>query len=193
MAPFTPFLADELYQKLTGGESVHLLDWPVIGHINELSINEMASVRTSISEGLNLRASAAIKVRQPLASVSITGHVSEELAEIVAEELNVKQVVQDALEVSIDTHITHELKLEGISREVIRQVQDARKKAGLDVDDRIALSLTSEDSEITSALKQFSKEISNETLATSVLNGHALFETTSKLNGSELIIGLQKA
>lgn len=193
MAPFTPFLAEELYQKLTGGESVHLLDWPVTGHVNELSVREMASVRTSISEGLNLRASAGIKVRQPLTSVSIPGQVGEELAEIVAEELNVKQVIQNAAEVSIDTHITHELKLEGIAREVIRQVQDARKKAGLDVDDRIKLAVSSDDKDVKAALGQFDKTIFDETLATSVLDSEASFEATSQVAGAALTIKLTKS
>jgi isoleucyl-tRNA synthetase len=193
LAPFTPFLAEELYQKLTSGESVHLLDWPVAGHVNELAVQEMATVRTAISEGLNLRASAAIKVRQPLASVSIPGKVSNELAAIVAEELNVKAVKQEAKEVSIDTVITHELKLEGIAREVIRQVQDARKKAGLDVDDRIQLAVASEDKDIKAALEQFRVVIFDETLATSVLASEALFEAPSQLNGADVTVKLAKA
>jgi len=66
MAPFTPFLAEELYQKLTGGESVHLRDWPMVGHINELILQEMADIRLGIEQGLSKRAAAKIKVRQPL-------------------------------------------------------------------------------------------------------------------------------
>ncbi len=193
VAPFTPFLAEELYQKLTGGESVHLLDWPVSGHVNELSLNEMAAARTAISEGLNQRASAAIKVRQPLASVSILGRVSDELALIIADELNVKEVIQEANKVSIDTKISHELKLEGIAREVIRQVQEARKKAGLDVDDRIQLVVLSENSEVRAALKHYEKEIFDETLATGVLESEALYESVSKLGDSELTVQLAKA
>jgi isoleucyl-tRNA synthetase len=193
LAPFTPFLAEELYQKLTGGESVHLLDWPVTGHVNELSVHEMATVRTAISEGLNLRASAAIKVRQPLTSVTIPGEVSDELAAIVAEELNVKQVIQGAKEVAIDTVITQELKLEGIAREVIRQVQEARKKAGLDVDDRILLSILSDNADVSHALKEYQKEIFDETLATGKLETEALYESVSKVSASELSIRLAKA
>src|SRR5205085_2261326 len=71
MAPFTPFLAEELYRQLTGGESVHLLDWPVAGHLDELLIRDMRLVREAITSGLALRAQAGIKVRQPLAKVNI--------------------------------------------------------------------------------------------------------------------------
>jgi isoleucyl-tRNA synthetase len=192
LAPFTPFLAEELYQNLTGGESVHLLDWPVTGHVNELSVQEMAMVRTVITEGLNLRASAAIKVRQPLLSVSVPGKVSDDLAAIIAEELNVKQVKQGAKEVSIDTNITHELKLEGIAREVIRQVQEARKKAGLDVDDRIQLAVIASNKDIQAALKEFNAEIFEETLATSTLLAASLYETTAKVGESEITVQLAK-
>ena len=66
MAPFTPFLAEELYKKLTGRESVHLEDWPVTGHINELALERMTFIREVINEGLSQRAAAGIKVRQPL-------------------------------------------------------------------------------------------------------------------------------
>jgi isoleucyl-tRNA synthetase len=48
-APFTPFLAEELYQKLTGGESVHLLNWPVAGRVNELVVGEMETVRDYVT------------------------------------------------------------------------------------------------------------------------------------------------
>src|SRR5680860_1548322 len=71
MAPFTPFLAEGLYQKLTGDESVHLLDWPKIGHINELVIDEMETLRGYVNQGLSIRALEHQKVRQPLSSVVV--------------------------------------------------------------------------------------------------------------------------
>ena len=115
LAPFTPFLAEELYCKLTGGESVHLLDWPATGHINELSIQHMQTVRDVINQGLSQRASASLKVRQPLKKVTVYGvsDMSPELIEIIAEELNVKEVVVDEkagkdveIAAEIDTSLT---------------------------------------------------------------------------------------
>src|SRR5690606_29140857 len=100
MAPFTPFLAEELYQKLTGGESVHLRDWPKVGHVNELIVDRMAFVREVINEGLSQRASNGLKVRQPLQSVAIPalhdrlGEDMDELAPVILEELNVKELKQ---------------------------------------------------------------------------------------------------
>src|SRR5690606_6879943 len=96
MAPFTPFLAEELYQKLTGGESVHLLDWPEVGHIDEIIVRKMEWARNAINQGLSQRAAVGIKVRQPLALVSVYDQydmLDENLREVISEELNVKEVV----------------------------------------------------------------------------------------------------
>ncbi len=95
MAPFTPFLAEELYRKMTGGESVHLLDWPKAGHIDELALSRMQFVREAITDGLSQRAEAGIKVRQPLQWVSTYDErqqLTSEVREIIAEELNIKEV-----------------------------------------------------------------------------------------------------
>lgn len=193
MAPYTPFLAEELFQKLTGGESVHLLDWPVSGHVSDKVIHEMASVRGAISEGLNQRALAGIKVRQPLASVQVPGEVSDELAQIIAEELNVKEVQCNAKEVVINTVLTPALKQEGAAREIIRQVQEARKKAGLDVDDRIELKVTSDEATISEAYAQFKEEIFSETLTTGSLKDEPAYQVVVKIDDAELAIALAKA
>ena len=71
LAPFTPFLADELYGKLTGGDSVHLLDWPVNNYTNEDVLGSMRVVLTAVNEGLSQRVKAGIKVRQPLQQVIV--------------------------------------------------------------------------------------------------------------------------
>jgi isoleucyl-tRNA synthetase len=195
LAPFTPFLAEELYRKLTGGQSVHLLDWPLAGHVNELSIKDMEAVRSAISEGLNQRASAGIKVRQPLSSVEVPGSLSEEMVQIISEELNVKSVIQNAEAVNIDTELTDELVLEGLARDIIRQVQEARKKAGLDVDDRISLGLDSSDEQLNSAIHTHSALIRQETL-TSVLGKqckNASYTDTVDITPSQqLVIAIAK-
>ncbi len=100
LAPFTPFLAEELFQKLTGGESVHLCDWPKAGHVNEMVTREMGMLRDAINKGLAERAKAGVKVRQPLASATLVNvinanlpkELNDELVEIAKEELNVKEV-----------------------------------------------------------------------------------------------------
>ena len=203
LAPFTPFLAEELYRKLTGGESVHLLDWPIAGHINELSISHMQTVRELINQGLSQRAAAGIKVRQPLKKVSVHGvsDLAPELIEIITEELNVKEVkVVEAtnpeaeISAEIDTSLNAELRQEGLMREIVRQIQNARKQAGLDVDDRINLDLSSTVDTVTEAVKVFEKEISAETLATTLSSKKVSYdyEETVKVEGHELIISLGK-
>jgi isoleucyl-tRNA synthetase len=97
----------------------------------------------------------------------------------------------------LDLEVTPELKQEGLAREVIRHVQQARKQAGLEVDDRIDLSLTSDDEELTMLLKNNSNltdVIQHETLTTS-FNKHDKYahNVTVKIEGSELAIGLSKA
>jgi isoleucyl-tRNA synthetase len=184
LAPFVPFLAEELYQKLTGGESVHLLDWPKAGAVDEDVVSKMATVREVINEGLSQRAANKLKVRQPLQFVEVVNaNLEGEYVEIIREELNVKevrfsaQVTQVAAAVRaqgstqtvmVSTDITPELKREGLMRELIRQVQTARKAAGLNIDDRIVLAVVSDDEEVRQMLSEHAETIKSETLATSL-------------------------
>ena len=214
LAPFTPFLAEELYQKLTGGESVHLLDWPETGAVNEAVIEEMAEVRKGIEQGLSARAAAGIKVRQPLAEARVYMHKEapgeriKEYMTIVAEELNVKDArisialnseTEEALEVQpptfLDTEITPELHREGLMREVIRNVQSARKAAGLEVDDRIKLALLTHENILHEAITEHLDVIKAETLSTEAVleSRDYAYLTDCKVEGMELVVGLEKA
>ena len=194
LAPFTPFLAEELFQKLTGGESVHLEDWMPAGHVNELVVKDMEEVRDYVNQGLSLRAAARLKVRQPLASVTVPRlgeFVSFE--DILKDELNVKEV-KTGQELTIETNLTPELKKEGLMREVVRNVQTARKAAGLNVDDRIALVLSSDDPELTEAIKDFTGDIKNETLATSLeFKGEKSHTTGVTVEGKMLTVSLERS
>lgn len=207
LAPFTPFLAEELYHKLTGGESVHLLDWPETGTINEFVVKDMALTRRVIELGLAQRMaktelSPQIKVRQPLSSITYTGtKLSDDFELMIAEEVNVKTVTHDegyegeSLVVSLDKNLTPELIREGLAREVIRNVQSARKTAGLEVDDRIVLALLSKDEELRQAMTEYQNAIMTETLANEYVleSREYAFVTDCKIEGKELVIGLQKA
>jgi isoleucyl-tRNA synthetase len=220
MAPFTPFMSEELYRLLAGGESVHLCDWPAAGHINDLLLQEMSFVREVISDGLAQRAETRLKVRQPLQSVSIYdtyNRLNDDYKAIIAEELNVKQVearhnqkldpetpflkawlekVNEYPTTILNVELTPALKQEGLMREVVRQVQQARKQAGLEVDDRIDLSLSTHDAELQAVLdsKNLTDVIAKETLAKS-LNQllEPSFETTVGVDNILLDIALAKA
>ena len=192
IAPFTPFLAEELYQKLTGGESVHLLGWPEVGVIDKMLITDMNRTRDYITEGLALRAKASIKVRQPLQNATVPP-VPKEYIEIIEEELNVKEVNhQDDSTVSINTNITPELKREGMAREVVRQVQNTRKQTGLEVDDRIILSLASPNTELQQAIDDHKDTILAETLAIRLQNDLGGVVNSVNVDGTELDIVIEK-
>jgi isoleucyl-tRNA synthetase len=98
LAPFCPFVADELYDNLDGGEpSVHLCDFPVAGERDRRLEQAMAVARETVRLGLAARGQAKLKVRQPLraAVVVATGFEREaisELADVVREELNVREL-----------------------------------------------------------------------------------------------------
>lgn len=203
MAPFTPFLAEELYQKLTGGESVHLRDWPKEGSVNQLTLDKMDFVRGVINEALSLRAAAGVKVRQPLQAVSVEGAPSyvegmeNEYTDIVQDELNVKTVKydthKDEFEVSLDATITPALKREGYAREAIRFVQGARKKAGLNIDDRIQLSFSTTHQGLRKALQEHSDTIKSETLADSLeFDKTFAYEESSNVDDAPLTLSLEK-
>lgn len=204
MAPFTPFLAEELYRKLTGGESVHLQDWPEVGHVNELVLDRMAFVREVINEGLSQRAAAGIKVRQPLQDLYVKGaptffdDIEQEYISILQEELNVKAARVNTdnvpLEITISTELTPALKREGMMREVIRNVQSARKDAKLQVDDRIILGLHTPDAELTKAIAEHKETIGAETLAKRLGHETGYEHTAVRLvDGVELTVSLEKA
>ena len=195
LAPFTPFLAEELYRNLTGDkESIHLKDWLPAGHINQLVVDDMETIRGYVNEGLSLRAANKLKVRQPLASVTVP-KVGEfvNFEEILKDELNVKSV-KTGKELAIDTKLTPELKREGLMREVVRHVQAARKNAGLNVDDHIALVLETDDKELRAAIDEHAETISTETLADALHHeGKREYHTSAKVEGAELTIALEKS
>jgi len=147
MAPFMPFLAEALHGELAGANapvSVHLEAWPKA----EFSLSEkerkeltenMTAVRGLASAGLAARVAAGIKVRQPLASMTIAVKLSDELQAVLADEVNVKKILfdTDLKEPLLDTAITEELREEGTVRELTRMFQGLRQKAALKPADRI--------------------------------------------------------
>jgi len=143
LAPFTPFIAEEIYKNLANEESVHSANFPEAqgNLIDSNLIAEMSRARKIVEQGLAKRAEAKIRVRQPLGSLSYHGKkLDKELESIIADEVNVKKVVNDekAKEgIVLDTKITADLIAGGQEREMIRAIQSLRKKADFEVDDRI--------------------------------------------------------
>ncbi|WGD36277.1 isoleucine--tRNA ligase [Lysinibacter sp. HNR] len=253
-APFIPLIGEQIWQGLTGGRSVHLTDWPDPNEFPEESelVRTMDQVRAVTSTALSLRKGNGLRVRLPLAELTVVVSDADTLSPfvpLITEELNVKNVtlvereegstevygirhqltvnaraagprlgkeVQAAIRaaksgdwsvgedgtvmagglaleaneydltlsigesseqggkaialladdgfVMLNTVITPELEAEGLARDVVRAVQDARKEAGLDVSDRISLTLGL-DEEGAAAVSQFRDLVSTETLA----------------------------
>jgi isoleucyl-tRNA synthetase len=290
LAPFTPFLADEIYTNLGGGaeeefgdraDSVHLCDYPMPAEAlidDELEAG-MEAVRRTVELGRAARAQAKVKVRQPLRKAVVVASDSERaaierLSEVVASELNVKEIefvheeaelvsyrvkpnyralgprfgksmqqvaaaiealeadaVADALKrgeevgisidgkdhtltaeelslvmeplegyeveaeaghaVALSLEIDDELRAEGLAREIVHAVQNARREAGLEVSDRIELSLGGDD-ELIGAARAHEAYISGETLATSVSYDGAGAGEKTTVEGRELLIGVSR-
>jgi len=197
IAPFCPFLAEELWQKLVGGESVHLKNWPKVGKIDQKVLNDMKLTRDIIEKGLALRMErddgfGQIKIRQPLAELTYSGEKLADFYEkIIVDEVNVKNV-EFGNKFKLDKNITPELKLEGQSREIIRAIQKARKDADLSVDDRININIHTEDEDLDKALELYKNEIMKEVLATEFVENDG-YQTSTKIDGKEITIQLKKA
>jgi len=153
-APFIPFLAEEIFQNLGGnnyqkGKSVHLSKWPVSDKetINKLLaggiVDQMQKVRQITAQVLAERAKRGIKVRQPLAKITLGKdmELDVEMRNLLAEEINVKIVEFDPAvsDFSIDWNLTPELIAQGYMREIIRNIQELRKTGALTPKDAIAV------------------------------------------------------
>lgn len=171
IAPVMPFMADYLYQELGNTSSVHLADWPEVEKklINEELEEQMQQVREICSLGLQKRAEANLKVRQPLAKIQIPDYkLQKELLDLMRDEVNVKEVVADIKEgVVLDTTITEELKAEGAVRDFVRTIQSKRKEMGLTPKDKIWVTY-SENKEI---VEKYADQIKKQVIAEGIIFG----------------------
>ncbi len=143
MAPFTPFIAETVWQSVSGkNSSVHLEMWPIAGGVDEEVLIKMTEVRKVVELGLSLRKEAGIKVRQPLNAISVNREFTPDYISVMMLELNVNKVTQDKedgwldkkegeLVLALDTSITTELKKVGLLREIVRAINQLRKEASL--------------------------------------------------------------
>jgi isoleucyl-tRNA synthetase len=260
VAPLAPMVAEEIWRGLTGGRSVHLTDWPSSEGFpsDHVLVERMDSVREVCSAALSLRKARGLRVRLPLASLTVaTPHASDlrDFADLIADEVNVKEVVltddlggycervlslvpralgprlggqvQQVIKavkagdwsvaggtvggaggadrgvtvtaggvelrdgeyelklvaadvehsaplpegvVVLDTTVTPALHAEGLARDVVRVVQQARREADLNVSDRITLTVEAS-AEVAAAVAAHRSFIASETLATDVALG----------------------
>ena len=248
-APLLPLTTEVVWRGLTGGRSVHLRDWPPAADLpaDPALVHAMDEVRVVCSAALSLRKANRLRVRLPLATLTVAVPDAAELAPftgIIADEVNVKRVVltedvaahghveltvnaraagprlgaavqrviravkagewshgPDATVLAagvvllpgeyderlvsadtgaaaalpggsglvvLDTGVSPELAAEGVARDVVRLVQQARRAGGLDVSDRIALTLDADDQATVDAVRRHQDLLAREVLAVSV-------------------------
>ncbi|MBU2028870.1 isoleucine--tRNA ligase, partial [Patescibacteria group bacterium] len=221
MAPFTPFIAEEIYKNLTGEESVHLTDFPIADEklIDEKLSMQMRKVRDVINIGLEIRASEKKKVRQPLAFLETNCQDIKIFEDIIKEELNVKKInfvkrvnqndenliirdlysepneltatIDIATQIGINIDITPDLKLEGQAREIIRFIQEMRKEAGYEVDNRIKVGYKGAEK----VFNKFGEIIAKEILATDLkkdIFAEADLQKSVKIDKEEIVITIKR-
>ncbi|SEQ52231.1 Isoleucyl-tRNA synthetase [Lentzea xinjiangensis] len=270
-APLLPYTTEVVWRGLTGGRSVHLTDFPAVADLpaDDALVAAMDEVRDVCSTALSLRKANKLRVRLPLARLTVASPVAgslEDFAEIVRDEVNVKEVslstdvdaygqfqlvvnaraagprlgpnVQKVIKavkagdwsevdgkvvaagvelfegeyeqrlvatdpaataalpggagvVVLDTVLTPELEAEGVARDLVRVVQQARKDAQLDVSDRITLTLELPDA-VRSAVEPHLEFVRAETLTTSVVFGEGVAEGTVG-DGLKVKVAVSKA
>ena len=204
IAPFAPFFAEALYKSLNAALSVHLEDWPKAEnkYIDKKLSSAMDETRKFASAVLAKRAEAGIKVRQPLAKLKIRNPKSEilsnrDLTEILKDEINVKDIVLDAgikEDFELDTNITHELKEEGILRELTRAIQGFRQDAKLKPQDIIGLFLDGPE-ELKIIVSKYGETLKKDVKAESIeLKRSSKFdaELETKVDEMPIWIGIKK-
>ncbi|MBI5077778.1 MAG: class I tRNA ligase family protein [Candidatus Yonathbacteria bacterium] len=197
LAPVMPFLADHIYLRAGGEkESVHLEKWPSSTEPDKQILKYMAIARNAVSLALEVRAKAGIKVRQPLARLTIKdsslkdkdGYIS-----LIEDEINVKEVSFDGAipeDVILDTNITSKLKREGQFRDLLRSIQELRKEIKLDPSDIVTLHIKTTD-EGRDIVREFMDELKKTALVHEVVFGEAPGEAID-INGISFAFFLKK-
>jgi isoleucyl-tRNA synthetase len=191
-APIMPFIAESVYRGVLGEGSVHLESWPQARSTpgTETLLSDMSAVRGAVSLALEARAKAGIKVRQPLSRLTITENSSAELRSIIAEEVNVKEVVIGS-EFMLDTTLTPALLREGHMRDLIRAVQELRKEADLKPSDKVVLQVHTSDSEDMKSLVEEARSDLSRIAGVERIEHSAAFE--GKTVFPQLIVALVRA
>jgi isoleucyl-tRNA synthetase len=226
LAPFMPFISEELYQNLVcsinpeAKESVHLTDFPVAdkAKINDKLDSDVKLAMKIASLGRAARAKVGIKVRQPLAKVMVKVESEEEgealgkLATEIEEEINVKEMEFSLEELSLDmpgysiasdgrytvalsTELTPELAAAGISREVVRRLQNMRRAANFDVADYI-ITYYQAGELIKRAITDFGDYIKQETLSRELMADFppdGAYTEKYRISNSEILLAIMKA
>jgi isoleucyl-tRNA synthetase len=175
LAPFTPFLAEQLYQQLKPGlneplESVHFEKWPLLDTWQNQDLEvAMEQVRAIVERGHAARKDSSLRVRQPLRAITVfnSSNLSDEFVDLIKDELNVKEVEfvsgEGQLAVELDTALDEQLLKEGVVREAIREIQRLRREAGYNFTSVASVSWVGTDQKAMQALEEFKEELTSKT------------------------------
>jgi isoleucyl-tRNA synthetase len=212
MAPFMPFMAENLWQKIRGynftdkNKSVHLEAWPQSDDIDEKIISRMEIVKEIVEKGLAQRDEQKIKVRQPLQKATVI--FKEDLAWIhdylalIKDELNIKELnfaidkARENIEVILDTNLSPDLIAEGTKRELVRVINNLRKNSGLTIENRVTIYYFSAESSFETVINKYQGDIKREVLADKIIKVEKELETEMNkkinINDKSISIGLEK-
>jgi len=206
VAPTLPFSAELIYQTLTGeADSVHLQNYPTVNEPkvaeNSQVLNLMDDVRAIASVVHKIRADEGKSLRQPLAALSLVGFENlvsqDEYLEILKDEVNVGRIEFSALagfvtvehdgkEIGLDVRLTPELEEEGRYRELARLLQDARKKAGLQVGQKVTMHYYTADKALAELLQQRASELEHQISLTELVKADNSSGLTTVVPGEDL-------
>jgi len=212
LAPLTPFLAESLWQRLGHREpvSVHLAPWPTVEKqlVSEALDADMEIVRTAVELGHAMRAERGVRVRQPLAQFVVAGvDLPEELSNIMRDELNVQEVHvaqevprggewairgQGSLNVALDLTITDELAELGLVRDVVRLVNEHRKRQGLTVQDHVRVHVATDDAFMRGLVERYGDDVAARTQAKSVTLVKQIDAEPHELAGHSFTLEVQR-
>ncbi len=162
LAPFNPFLSEEIYKNLTNDLSVHLSEWPLVNEslINEKIEQEMILARKLTEAGHAFRKESKVKVRIPFKKLSYNGEkeIDSAILKVVKEELNIYELVfnkkQKDFKILGETDVKNQDLKAGEAREIIRKIQQERKKIGTKIDEFVSVSLPSWPEEFEDTIKR---------------------------------------
>jgi len=215
MAPFTPFLSEHLYQSLVRSVksgapvSVHHNRWPSIDESRlDGGLEKAMELARKVGElGRSIRAGEGVKLRQPLGSAVVVGRKElisrlEPLKEVIEGELNISRLLLSPekkpgyiyegdgdMAVGIDLEINEELMLDGLSREIVRHIQNLRKLADLEVDERILVHYRGGPL-IERVFSERLEYISRETLSTKLIRSEKAPGNPKRIGGEDLVISI---
>ncbi|MEM4332117.1 MAG: isoleucine--tRNA ligase [Candidatus Micrarchaeia archaeon] len=203
MAPVAPFITEYVHQSLREAnnalqESVHLELWPVLAEdkIDKELLTKMELTRQIVSKALEMREKAQIPIRQVIPLIKITSpRLGDEFLEIIRAEVNSKKIETaegQEISVTLDTTLTPELVREGIARDAIRKINNFRKELNFTIDDRIILTVKTQNEEVVRSIKEHMKEIAEAVQADEILFGEVEGEAKEiTLYSDKVVIGIQ--